>query len=102
MVEWIVRYVNKFYDHKIGLITLTSLFEATQGLFWDEPCNFERQSEDEDNTELAPQSSAPAQRAKARSPMYNLTCNKSYTRRTFSGIRIQTWIPLTPKPRPCH
>ncbi|GBM92038.1 hypothetical protein AVEN_5499-1 [Araneus ventricosus] len=36
------------------LVTLTSRSEATRGLFWDGPHNFEPRSDDEDDTSAAP------------------------------------------------
>ncbi|GBM19518.1 hypothetical protein AVEN_107989-1 [Araneus ventricosus] len=34
----------------LSLVILTSRFEATRGLFWDVPRNFEPRSDDEDDT----------------------------------------------------
>ncbi|GBM99918.1 hypothetical protein AVEN_248275-1 [Araneus ventricosus] len=85
------------------LVILTSRFEATRGLFWDGPRNFEPRSDDEDDTyELAPPSpNFHATAAGGRlTTTYDLTCNRPHTRRIFSGIGIRTWNPPAPKPRP--
>ncbi|GBL88939.1 hypothetical protein AVEN_159028-1 [Araneus ventricosus] len=39
-------------DHLVGLVILTSRFEATRGLFWDGLRNFEPQSDDEVDNRL--------------------------------------------------
>ncbi|GBL91251.1 hypothetical protein AVEN_195136-1 [Araneus ventricosus] len=54
---WIMVFVNSpaYVDMQeaetqwFGLVILTSRFEATRGLFWDGPRNFEPQSDDEDD-----------------------------------------------------
>ncbi|GBM59054.1 hypothetical protein AVEN_7430-1 [Araneus ventricosus] len=39
-----------YMDGTFVLVIVTSRFEATQGLFWDGPRNFEPWSDDEDDT----------------------------------------------------
>ncbi|GBO01579.1 hypothetical protein AVEN_35903-1 [Araneus ventricosus] len=41
---------NLFHLLEVGLVTLTSRFEATRGLFWDGPRQFGPRSNDEDDT----------------------------------------------------
>ncbi|GBL85755.1 hypothetical protein AVEN_193199-1 [Araneus ventricosus] len=45
---------NHSYDHvhRFSLVILTTRFEATQGLFWDGPRNFETWSHDEDDSRV--------------------------------------------------
>ncbi|GBN83635.1 hypothetical protein AVEN_114234-1 [Araneus ventricosus] len=55
-------------------------------------------------SELSPplQTSAQHQREGVCLPTYHLTCNRSNTRRIFSGIGFRTWNPSAPKRRPYH
>ncbi|GBL71556.1 hypothetical protein AVEN_156642-1, partial [Araneus ventricosus] len=39
------------------------------------------------------QTSTPHQREDVRPPTYDLTCNRSHTRRFFIGIGFRTWNP---------
>ncbi|GBL71966.1 hypothetical protein AVEN_115011-1 [Araneus ventricosus] len=82
----------------ISLVILTSRFEATQGLFWDGPCNFEPRSDDEDGTPSPSFHAAPAGGHLATA--YDLACNRPHTRRTFGGIGFRTWNLPAPKLRP--
>ncbi|GBN93870.1 hypothetical protein AVEN_240862-1 [Araneus ventricosus] len=54
--------------------------------------------------DLAPsrQTSTPHQRKDVRHPTYDLTCNRSNTRRIFSGIGFRTWNPPASKLRPYY
>ncbi|GBM19274.1 hypothetical protein AVEN_133760-1, partial [Araneus ventricosus] len=45
-----VQVQFKFSSVQLSSVTLTSLFQATRGLFWDGPRNFEPRSDDEDDT----------------------------------------------------
>ncbi|GBM29384.1 hypothetical protein AVEN_253906-1 [Araneus ventricosus] len=45
--EWVTSIGEGFW---LSLVILTSHFEATHGLFWDEHHNFEMRSDDEDDT----------------------------------------------------
>ncbi|GBN55151.1 hypothetical protein AVEN_213934-1 [Araneus ventricosus] len=89
---------------RFGLVILTSRFEATRGLLWDGPRNFEPRSNDEEDTRACtPSPNFHATPTGGRSATtYDLTCNRPHTRRTFSGIGFRTWNPLTPRPRPYH
>ncbi|GBN37913.1 hypothetical protein AVEN_33235-1, partial [Araneus ventricosus] len=56
-----------------------SRFEATRGLFWDEPRNFEPQSDDKDDIRagtLCLQTSSPHQREDACHTKYDLGFNR--------------------------
>ncbi|GBM00423.1 hypothetical protein AVEN_179232-1 [Araneus ventricosus] len=79
-----------------------SQFEATRGLFWDRPPNFEPRSDDEDDTRAGTPSpnfrTTPTEGHLPRT--YDLTCNRPNTRRIFSEIGFRSWNPPTPKPKP--
>ncbi|GBM85849.1 hypothetical protein AVEN_37495-1 [Araneus ventricosus] len=81
-----------------------SIFEATRGLFWNEPRNFEPQTDDVDDTCAA--TPIPNFRTTSAggsgSPKYDLKCNRPNTRPIFSGIGFRTWNPPVPKPKPYH
>ncbi|GBM45592.1 hypothetical protein AVEN_150557-1, partial [Araneus ventricosus] len=68
------------------------------------PRNFEPRSDDEDDTWVG--TSSPNFHATPTggrlATTYDLACNRSDTRRIFSGIGFRTWNPPTPKPRPYH
>ncbi|GBL89504.1 hypothetical protein AVEN_105750-1, partial [Araneus ventricosus] len=90
---------------QFNLISLTSRFEATRGLFCDGPRNFEPLSDDAKTTpELPPPSpnfhATPT--ARRLPTTYDLACNRPHTRRIFSGIGFRTWNPPALKPRPYH
>ncbi|GBN61340.1 hypothetical protein AVEN_265253-1, partial [Araneus ventricosus] len=87
-----------------SLVILTSRFEATRGLFWDGPRNFEPRSDDEDDTCAGtPSPNFHATPTGGRlATTHDLACNRPHTRRIFSGIGSRTWNPLAPKPRPYH
>ncbi|GBL83508.1 hypothetical protein AVEN_196355-1 [Araneus ventricosus] len=78
------------------LDTLTFRFEATRGLFWDEPRNFEPRSYNEPELASPLQTSKPHQREGVR------PCNTPHTPRIFGGIGFRSWNPPAPKPRPYH
>ncbi|GBM25343.1 hypothetical protein AVEN_232473-1 [Araneus ventricosus] len=84
-----------------SLVILTSRFEATRGLFWDGPRNFEPGQMTRATPELAPPSpnfhATPTGGRLATT--YDLACNRP---RIFSGIGFRTWNPPAPKPRPYH
>ncbi|GBM74784.1 hypothetical protein AVEN_38714-1 [Araneus ventricosus] len=68
------------------LVILTSRFEATRGLFWDDPRNFEPRSED-DTTAGTPSPNFHVTPTGGRlATTYHLACNRPHTRRIFSGI----------------
>ncbi|GBM61669.1 hypothetical protein AVEN_133455-1 [Araneus ventricosus] len=78
--------------------------EATRGLIWNGPRNFEPRSDDEDDTRAGtPSPSFHATPTGGRlTTTYELACNRPHTRRIFSGIGFRTWNPPAPKPRPHH
>ncbi|GBM43729.1 hypothetical protein AVEN_178000-1, partial [Araneus ventricosus] len=64
---------------------------------------FEPRSDDEDDTWAAiPLSNLPHHSKARLASTYDLTCNRSDTRRIFSGIRFRAWNPPAQKLRPCH
>ncbi|GBO34291.1 hypothetical protein AVEN_32896-1 [Araneus ventricosus] len=89
---------------RFSLVILTSSFEATRGLFWDGPRNFEPWSDDEDDTRAGTPSpnfhTTPTEGCLATT--YDLVCNRPHTRQIFSGIGFRTWNPPAPKLRPCQ
>ncbi|GBM90447.1 hypothetical protein AVEN_111253-1 [Araneus ventricosus] len=87
-----------------SLVILTSRSEATRGIFWDGPRKFEPLSVDEDDTRAGiPSPNFHATPTGGRlATTYSLKCNRSHTRRIFSGIRFRTWNPPAPKSRPYH
>ncbi|GBM03123.1 hypothetical protein AVEN_200815-1 [Araneus ventricosus] len=68
---------------------LTSRFEATRGLYWDGPRNFEPRSHDEDDAGAG----APSPRFRAApvggrlATTSDLACNRPDTRLIFNGIK---------------
>ncbi|GBN98685.1 hypothetical protein AVEN_137680-1 [Araneus ventricosus] len=80
------------------------VIEATRGLFWDGPRNFEPWSLDEDDTWVGiPSPNFHATPTGGRlTTTYDLRCNRPHTRRIFSGNAFRTWSPPAPKPRPYH
>ncbi|GBM10889.1 hypothetical protein AVEN_42142-1 [Araneus ventricosus] len=70
---------------------LKTYFEATRGLFWDRPRNFEPLSED-DTCPGTLLSKLPHQQS--LDTTYSLACNRPHTRRIFSGIEFRTTEPL--------
>ncbi|GBM44359.1 hypothetical protein AVEN_185662-1 [Araneus ventricosus] len=83
---------------------LTSRFQATRGLFWNGPRNFEPRSHDEYDPDLAPalQASSPHRQKDVWLPTYDLG---PYARRIISRTRFRTWNPpardlTTRLPRP--
>ncbi|GBO24501.1 hypothetical protein AVEN_145064-1 [Araneus ventricosus] len=87
-----------------GLIILTAHFEATRGLFWDGPRNFEPRSDDEDDTCAdTPSPNFHATPAGGRlATTYDLMCSRPHARRIFGGIGFRAWNPPAPKPGPYH
>ncbi|GBM24737.1 hypothetical protein AVEN_141811-1 [Araneus ventricosus] len=86
------------------LVILTSRFEATRGLFWDEPRNFEPRSDDEDDTWAGSPSpnSTPHQRRDVWPLRMIWRATGPHTWRIFSGIGFRAWSPPTPKPISYH
>ncbi|GBN70773.1 hypothetical protein AVEN_84384-1 [Araneus ventricosus] len=94
-------------NFSLVLVILTSRFEATRGLFWDGPRNFEPRSDDEDDTRAGtPSTKFHATPTGGRlTTTYDLACNRPHTRRIFSGIGSRTLRPqsrdlTTRPPRP--
>ncbi|GBM43032.1 hypothetical protein AVEN_215166-1 [Araneus ventricosus] len=80
------------FPKNLGLGILTSRFEATRGLFWGGPRNFEPRSDDEDGvwagTFLA---RLPRRTSGGRlATTYDWACSGLHTRRIFSGIGSRT------------
>ncbi|GBO42487.1 hypothetical protein AVEN_200738-1 [Araneus ventricosus] len=48
------------------------------------------------------QTSVPHQQEDVWPPAHDLMCNRPNTRQIFSEIRIRTWSPPAPKPKPYH
>ncbi|GBN10021.1 hypothetical protein AVEN_33530-1 [Araneus ventricosus] len=90
-----------------SLIIVTSRFEATRGLYWDGPRNFEPRSDDDswaDTYTLLHRTTPTGGRLP---PTHDFACNRHNKRRIFSGIACRTHGPqsrdLTTKPsRPFH
>ncbi|GBN55428.1 hypothetical protein AVEN_61794-1 [Araneus ventricosus] len=79
------------------------IFLGDLTLFWDGPYNFEPRSDDEDDTLEPPSPHFHITPAIGRlATTYDLTCNRSYTRRISSGIGYRIWNPPAQKPRPYH
>ncbi|GBM45108.1 hypothetical protein AVEN_251836-1 [Araneus ventricosus] len=97
-----VCFESHIFAMIFSLIILASRFEATRGLFWDGPRNFEPRSDEEDD--ISAGLSSPNFRAipveGCLATTYDLACNRPHTRRIFSGIRFRA--SPTPKPRPYH
>ncbi|GBM00937.1 hypothetical protein AVEN_151392-1 [Araneus ventricosus] len=74
------------------LVKLTSRFEATRGLFWGGPRNFQHRSDDEDDTLVGtPSPNFHATPTRGRlATTYDLICNRPHTRQIFSGIGFRT------------
>ncbi|GBO06676.1 hypothetical protein AVEN_79355-1 [Araneus ventricosus] len=79
---------------------LTSRFEATRGLFWDGPRNFEPRSDDDTWVGTSSPSFHATLTGGRLASTYDLACNRPHTRRIFSGIGFRTWNPPAPKPIP--
>ncbi|GBM06323.1 hypothetical protein AVEN_121369-1 [Araneus ventricosus] len=84
---------------KVRLLPLDA--QASRGLFWDGPLNFEPQPDDEDDTWAG--SSSPSFHATPAggrlATTYDLACNRPHTRRIFSAIGFRIWNPPAPKPK---
>ncbi|GBM82178.1 hypothetical protein AVEN_178935-1 [Araneus ventricosus] len=77
---------------RVSLVILTSRFEATRGLFWDEPRNFEPRSDDKDDT-LAGNPSPNFHTTPAGAhlaPTYDSPCSRPSTGRSANGIGFRT------------
>ncbi|GBO35108.1 hypothetical protein AVEN_149254-1 [Araneus ventricosus] len=76
-----------------SLVTFTSHFEATRGLFGTDLVILYSSQMTRATPELPPplEVSASRQREEVCPPRYDLACN-----RIFSGIGFRTWIPPTP------
>ncbi|GBL95929.1 hypothetical protein AVEN_227154-1 [Araneus ventricosus] len=83
---------------RLSLVILTPPFEATRGLFWDGPRNFEQLSDGEDDIRAgAPSPSFRATSAGGRlATAYDLACSGPHTRWIFSGMGFRTWNPSVP------
>ncbi|GBL98205.1 hypothetical protein AVEN_268289-1 [Araneus ventricosus] len=94
---------NKALLESDSLVILTSRFEATRGLSWDGPRNFEPRSDDEDDAWAGtPSPGFHATPAGGRlATAYDLACGGPHTRRIFSGIGFRTSNHPVPKTRPC-
>ncbi|GBO28001.1 hypothetical protein AVEN_125712-1 [Araneus ventricosus] len=86
---------------EVGLVTLTSHFEATRGT---DIVILNRDQMKRMTPELAPSSpnfhATPTTGCLATT--YDLTCNKPNRRRIFGGIGFRTWNPTAPKPKSYH
>ncbi|GBM18105.1 hypothetical protein AVEN_220505-1 [Araneus ventricosus] len=87
----------------MSLVTLTSRFEATRGIFWDGPRILNLRQVTRTTPELALTSpkfhATPTGEGLATA--YDLR-NRPHTRRIIGGIGFRTWNPPAPKPRPYH
>ncbi|GBM60227.1 hypothetical protein AVEN_47898-1 [Araneus ventricosus] len=91
-----LKLLNSIRPHTVrvwfSLVILTSHFEATRGLLWDRPRNFEPRSDDEDvNWAGTPSSNFRATPTGGRlASKYNLAW---LTWQICSGIWFRTWNP---------
>ncbi|GBN48056.1 hypothetical protein AVEN_38326-1, partial [Araneus ventricosus] len=86
--------------NQFSLVILKSHFEATRGIFWDRPRNFEPRSDDEDDavsclSRMSVCHHSPNFRTTPvvgrLTPSYDLTRSRPNTRRIFSGIGFRPW-----------
>ncbi|GBO29240.1 hypothetical protein AVEN_5429-1 [Araneus ventricosus] len=89
---------------QISLVTLTSRFEATRGLFWRDLVILNRGW----ITGNAPELAAPCAGFHTTPtgglllPAYFLTCNRTYTQHIFGKLGFRTWSPAATGPAPYH
>ncbi|GBL96117.1 hypothetical protein AVEN_104348-1 [Araneus ventricosus] len=89
MIKSLLFIYSTITSIQFSLVILTFCFEATRGLFWDGPRNFEQRSNDED---LPLQTSAPHQREDV-GPTPDLACTSPTNTADFLWNRVPNLEP---------